>query len=761
MAIVNTWKRSRVAVILVLVLAAAGVQAQTSRVAVAATNATADPAGATTLDPGISREIHWHGTVGPGAGNVGGLAWYSCDSSNEPPLSVDTFQFNLTGVSPDYYKTHQVRLLVRITWTTANYSANDLGLTVWHDKGDHVFPPSTDPDLHESHQTGSTFEQVVYTNPIAAAGTQSYHAAACSDENASNQDYQGVARLTIRSAQAADAVVPGPQRFSNYIGPDSVFGRDVINRAAPGEPSIGANPETGAVMYGAGTTVARAKFNDTVQPPSVQWTNVTPAQQQAISEDTILFLDQNTGRTFFSELHAEPGCSMMSYSDNDGTSWSPSVGCGLPAGVDHQTVGGGRFASPDTSINSYPDAVYYCAHSDAFAQCSTSNDGGMTFNSTITPVPSRMYLLAPAPGDPNSDCRGLHGHLRVGPDGAAYVPNDLCGLLGSITNGEEVHQAAVVSTDNGRTWKVKTVPTAGFLGSGSTDPSVAIGPRGTAYFGFVDADGHPKVATSRNHGDTWTDAIDVGVAHGIQNAAFSEVITGDDNRAAFAWLGTTSPGDTQAMSHNCSDPENEVCQMPNPRAFLGSWDLYVSTTHDGGVHWQTVDATPGDPVQRGCIWTGGGSHPCRNMLDFNDITVDKQGRVLVAYTDGCTTDATYSCDRTNRVDDSGCGGSEGASTHSTATCTYGREAAMVRQTCGRGLYAAYDGAQANGCFGQQTNDFNPNPNPAVVNSAKIPLPLTATPAGGVLPEIPPWAWLAVPSAVMAVAARRRRRRPAR
>jgi hypothetical protein len=50
-------------------------------------------------------------------------------------------------------------------------------------------------------------------------------------------------------------------------------------------------------------------------------------------------------------------------------------------------------------------------------------------------------------------------------------------------------------------------------------------------------------------------------------------------------------------------------------------------------------------VQRGCIWMEGLSNKnlvetntCddqRNMLDFNDITVDGQGRVLVAYTDGC------------------------------------------------------------------------------------------------------------------------------
>jgi hypothetical protein len=41
-------------------------------------------------------------------------------------------------------------------------------------------------------------------------------------------------------------------------------------------------------------------------------------------------------------------------------------------------------------------------------------------------------------------------------------------------------------------------------------------------------------------------------------------------------------------------------------------------------------------VQRGCIWLQGGSSNCRNLLDFNDITIDKEGRVMVAYADGCT-----------------------------------------------------------------------------------------------------------------------------
>ncbi|MGZ3459352.1 MAG: hypothetical protein ACXU86_12715, partial [Archangium sp.] len=55
-----------------------------------------------------------------------------------------------------------------------------------------------------------------------------------------------------------------------------------------------------------------------------------------------------------------------------------------------------------------------------------------------------------------------------------------------------------------------------------------------------------------------------------------------------------------------------------------------------GKTWVSSDATPNDPVQRGSICTGGTT--CgndRNLLDFMDITVDSQGRVLVGYADGC------------------------------------------------------------------------------------------------------------------------------
>jgi hypothetical protein len=128
------------------------------------------------------------------------------------------------------------------------------------------------------------------------------------------------------------------------------------------------------------------------------------------------------------------------------------------------------------------------------------------------------------------------------------------------------------------------------------------------------------------------------------------VVAGDANRAAYAFLGSTTAGDYQAAS------------------FTGEWHLYVAYTYDGGASWTTVDATPTDPVQRGCIWLQGGSNVCRNLLDFMDATVDKQGRVLVGYADGCT---------------AACVNDRSVNTHTTI-------GTIARQSGGLGLFAAYD-----------------------------------------------------------------------
>lgn len=295
------------------------------------------------------------------------------------------------------------------------------------------------------------------------------------------------------------------------------------------------------------------------------------------------------------------------------------------------------------------------------AFCSRSDDGGLTFGPGI-PIYTFEHVngvdLPIAPGT----CGGLHGHVRVAPDGTVYVPNDDC----LDANGAR-RPGVAVSTDNGLSWIVRTVPDGMTAGAGASDPSVAAGANNTIYFGYANADGHAKIAVSRDRGQHWTKSADAGTPFGIQNTEFAEVIAGDDDRAAFAFLGTTTAGDTQSSD------------------FLGVWHLYVAFTDDAGRSWTTADATSSDPVQRGCIWNGGGSNPCRNLLDFNDITVDQNGRMLVGYADGCT--GTCVTDPTQNA-------STGPATAQDALAT------IARQVGGRGRFAALDGTQ----FGTKTGD---------------------------------------------------------
>ena len=98
--------------------------------------------------------------------------------------------------------------------------------------------------------------------------------------------------------------------------------------------------------------------------------------------------------------------------------------------------------------------------------------------------------------------------------------------------------------------------------------------------------------------------------------AFPEVVVGDPDRAAFAFFGTSTAGT------NSDQPE-----------FPGDWYLYVATTFDGGVTWNVINASPNDPIQRNSGICGDGT--CRNLLDFFDIQVDKEGRALIGGEDGC------------------------------------------------------------------------------------------------------------------------------
>ncbi|HET9795738.1 MAG TPA: fibronectin type III domain-containing protein [Thermoanaerobaculia bacterium] len=415
------------------------------------------------------------------------------------------------------------------------------------------------------------------------------------NHGAGGDTFTGTITLTVNSTPPplpSPPPVPGVPRYQTYT-PASGSGLGL----SAGEPSIGADWKTGKFMFQSDVQTLRVGFDRSC--PSFAkslWENKSSPTSQEDS-DPILFTDPRTGRTWEGMLLLLTGRNEGAFSDDDGDLWIPSQGSAIDSGIDHETIGGGPFAPPltrDPNGAAYPDAVYYCSQDLETAMCAVSADGGATFGPAVP-----IYTF--------EDCIGIHGHVKVAPDGTVYVPNRSC----------NAPQAAVYSTDNGATWTVSPVPDST---SGDSDPSIGIGANGTIYFAYQAGNGHSMIAVGHRtaSGITWSPSQDVGASFAIRNTAFPAVIAGDDDRAADAFLGTPAAGDFQSQS------------------FRGIWHLYVAHTYDGGQTWTTVDATPDDPVQRGCIWLGGGAVTCRNLLDFNDATVDREGRVAVAYADGCT-----------------------------------------------------------------------------------------------------------------------------
>ncbi|MBV8199711.1 MAG: exo-alpha-sialidase, partial [Acidobacteria bacterium] len=295
-----------------------------------------------------------------------------------------------------------------------------------------------------------------------------------------------------------------PPTYTNYPAPAPLA-------TSAGEPSLSYDAKSGNVMFEAGLQTLRVSFDDSTSPARATWTDVSYILTSMVTLDPILYTERTTGRTFVSQLAG--ATSLMAYSDDGGVTWTPSQGAGIPAGPDHETVGGGPLPSGTLTTAGYPYAVYYCSQAIALASCAVSLDGGLTFGPAVP-----MYNL--------TQCGGLHGHIKVAPDGTAYVPNDNCGN----------QQGVAVTTDAGVTWTVRLVP--GSNSPGASDPSVAVATDGTLYFGFADGSGHPAVGVSHDRGQTWTNVWDVGASLGIQNTAFPAMVAGDPARAAFAFLGT-------------------------------------------------------------------------------------------------------------------------------------------------------------------------------------------------------------------------------
>ena len=460
-------------------------------------------------------------------------------------------------------------------------------------------------------------------------------------------------------AAAATPIPPAPQDtgpkvgYQNYEAPGTLVNVASASQGPTaltveylghdaGEPSIGNNWKTGVTNYQSDLQTLFVTFNDNcpANGQTATWVNRASPASQFINSDPIGFTDRTTGRTFAGQLTLTSGGNKTAYTDDDGQTWVVSAyGQGIGASLDHQTIGGGPFHAPLTRPTDvpglYPNAVYYCSQLP-HSSCARSDDGGATFGPAVEVDPIA-----------DAHCGGLHGHIKVAPDGTVYVPFNNCDGKGSV----------VVSEDNGITWSIRHVENQNHttVASGNfQDPSVGIDNNGRVYFVMASGDHTAAVATSDDQGRTWSNIYEVGSVYGLQNIVYPAAVAADAGRAAVAFYGSTTGGDFSANS------------------FSGVWHLYVAHTFDGGQHWTTSDVTPSAPIQRGCIWAHGGADICRNLLDFFDMTVDREGRVEVGYVNGCA------------------GGHCAQAAATAKGNAYTALATIARQSSGRRLVAQYD-----------------------------------------------------------------------
>ncbi len=530
-----------------------------------------------------------------------------------------------------------------ITWTPVlDPSASDEIITVLN------------PDFSTlgSGDSSSTTETVTATNIPGGA----YKIVSCGFVNAQPQPYTG--KLTITTTLKAtatptptpggggggggtfggpDPTTPGSPRYQNYIPPAGSSAQ-----SGSGEFNIGYNPKTGRIMAMNSGPIWRLTPGELQSPAKPEccealWEDKSnPATNTGL--DPILFTDsgyfsnaatpayvQKTGRTFSSNLTAGANA-LYGYTDNDGELWTP-IGAAPPGGADHQTLSSGplpsMFSILTTPLNQ-GQYVLYCSQDLVGSLCQRSLDLGSSYTPSVP---------ATGPGASNSQgCGGLHGHARIAPDGTAWLPDNSC------SNGV---QGGAISIDSSTTpWSEfvvkKTIGDANGPAFAATsqadgaDPSVALDANSTAYYCYVNNqaggnEGHAHVAVGKRIAGTtniqWIRDTDVGLTHGIVNAAQTEAIGGAPGRAACGFLGTNVAGSNYQSG-----------------TFPGVWYAFIATTYDEGRTWVTVNATPNDPVQsKTGIWQQGGSgeNGNRNLLDFNEITVDKEGRVLYGYSDGC------------------------------------------------------------------------------------------------------------------------------
>lgn len=353
------------------------------------------------------------------------------------------------------------------------------------------------------------------------------------------------------------------------------------------------------------------------------WLDVSPAgaKKHPQSLDPQLLVDHRTGRLFSVDFlsDAQPACSTISWSDNEGNTWTTSpLACG---GFDGESIGVGPPPRGGSKPFGYRDVVYYCtgttptsAPPTTTPECSKSLDGGALFTATGAP-PYQPFT----PNQDTFDPWG--GDPLVGPDGTLYVPKRFDG-----------QPWIAVSHDEGLTWQDAQVANNG---SGGEANRGALDSRGDVFYAWVDGQRHePFLAYSRDDGRTWSKPIALAPP-GVREGALPRPAAdpAHPGRVAVAWLGTTNAG-----GHNPFYAYCDVLLQPCTDAHYAQarWNGYLTEIPNVFARRPVLRTASVNPADRP-LFTGGCSADgaCKANLDFIHAQFGPDGTAWGIFVDDC------------------------------------------------------------------------------------------------------------------------------
>ena len=410
--------------------------------------------------------------------------------------------------------------------------------------------------------------------------------------------------VTDSSGMAVDATPIDMTFFSSSVGEDAA------------EPSIGIT-SSGCIFFIAFEKVMRScDYGETWEEKQ------DPALCAPTTSDPYGWVDPVTDRVFNVQMMGLES-SWICWSDNDGETWAGNPhDSGTTPLNDHIKLATGPWTDSgyglvgQLSQTVYDTAVYYCYNKLAGIFCFTSFDGGASFEAG-----GQIVGLATTNG-------GLHGAISTAPDGTVYVTPRVA------------TPTVIVSKDNGFSWFERTMGEDQGTPNPRKNSEVSTDSESNAYHVWTGADEGIYLARSTDSGETWEqESLRVSPSQVI-STAFPQTDAGDPGRFAVTYLGSENVSLLNESNLDGNPWDGNGHYAPNEVHY----HLYVTFSlnaldEDPVFHTRRLTT---DPVQVGaiCLNSGdcrsdqGGSN--RNLLDFNDLHIDREGRVFIAIADGCT-----------------------------------------------------------------------------------------------------------------------------